>query len=401
MSRLRLLTAGESHGKGIVGILENFPRGVKLSKEFIERELAMRRGGYGRSPRMKMESDEVEFLSGVRGGMTTGAPISFFVKNAEWDTWREFLSPFEEVKEGMEFTSPRPGHADLAGGMKFNTHDMRDILERASARSTVARVVAGALCKLLLMNFGIEFHFRVLSIGGVSAKRKYPEKITYDGLLKRLQRSLFYCLDEEAERKMKREVERAMRDGYSLGGVFEVRIRNIPPGLGSYTEWDRRLDGRLAMALMSLPSVKAVEIGEGIKGSSLKGFQFHDRIYFSRKSSRAPRTYRDVKRFYRKTNNAGGIEGGVTNGEEVLLRAYMKPIPTMRKPLESVDVITKKKTRAHFERADVTVVPAGSVIGSACVAYEVCDAFLEKFGGDTFDEVKDSYIRYLRELKKF
>ena len=403
MSKIRFLTAGESHGKAIVGIIENFPRGVKISYEFIMRELRLRRGGYGRSERMKRESDEVEFLSGIRGGETTGSPISFIIRNSEWENWKEFLSPFDEVKKGKEFTSPRPGHADFAGAMKFLTKDMRDILERASARATVARVVAGSLAKLFLMNFGIECHFHVLSLGSVNASTKYPEKITYEELVKRLESTFFYCLDKEAEEKMVEEVDRAKKDGYSLGGIFEVRVKNVPPGLGSYAEWDRRIDARLSMAVMSIPSVKGVEIGNGIRGSALKGYEFHDQIYFrniKRKSSNFL-SYSDVKKFYRKTNNAGGIEGGITNGEDVVVRGYMKPIPTMRTPLMGVDLNTKKPSLAHFERADVTVVPAGALIGSACVAYEICNAFLEKFGGDTMDEVKNAYKIYLRSIEKF
>ncbi len=402
MSRLRFLTAGESHGKAIVGIIENFPRGVKISYDFIRRELLLRRGGYGRSERMKREKDEVEFLSGIRGGVTMGSPISFIVRNSEWENFKDSLSPFEDIKSGKEFTSPRPGHADFAGAMKFLTKDMRDILERASARTTVARVVAGALSKVFLMNFGIECHFHVLSIGGITASKPYVENISYEELLKRLESTFFYCLDREAEEKMKEEVDRAKKEGYSLGGVFEVRAKNVPPGLGSYTEWDRRMDARISMAVMSIPSVKGVEIGNGIKGSSLKGHEFHDTIYFKKvKRKRDFLSYSDVKKFYRMTNNAGGIEGGVTNGENVIVRGYMKPIPTMRKPLMGVDLKTKSSSPAHFERADVTVVPAGAVIGSACVAYELCNAFLEKFGGDTMEEIKNAYKSYLKDIEKF
>jgi len=403
VSKLRLLTAGESHGKAIVGIVENFPRGVKISYDFIMRELRLRRGGYGRSERMKIETDDVEFLSGIRGGETTGSPISFIVRNSEWEIWKEFLAPFDEIKKGKEFTSPRPGHADFAGALKFLTKDIRDILERASARTTVARVVAGALAKLFLMNFGIECHFHVLSIGKVLASTNYPEKITYDELIKKLESTFFYCLDKEAEKKMKEEVERAKKEGYSLGGTFEVRVKNVPPGLGSYTEWDRRMDARISMAVMSIPSVKGMEIGNGIRGSSLKGSEFQDPIYFRglKKKVSNPLSYSQVKKFYRKTNNAGGIEGGITNGEEVIVRGYMKPIPTMRKPMMVVDLQTKKLSSAHYERADVTVVPAGAVIGSACVAFEICNAFLEKFGGDTLDEVKNAYKKYLKSIEKF
>jgi chorismate synthase len=403
VSRIRLLTAGESHGKSIVGIIENFPRGVKVSYDFIMRELSLRRGGYGRSERMKKEKDEVEFLSGIRGGETTGAPISFIVRNSEWENWKEFLIPFGKVKEGKEITSPRPGHADFAGAMKFLTKDIRDVLERASARTTVARVVAGALAKLFLLNFGIECHFHVVSLGKIIASTKYPEKMTYEELIKTLSSTFFYCLDKEAEEKMKKEVDKAREEGYSLGGVFEVRVKNVPPGLGSFTEWDRRMDARIGMALMSIPSVKGVEIGNAIMGSRLKGSEFHDPIFFKniRKKVSNPTSYSQVKRFYRKTNNAGGIEGGITNGEDIIVRGYMKPIPTMRTPLQSVDLNTKRPSFAHFERADVTVVPAGAVIGSACVAYEICNAFLEKFGGDTIEEIKNAYKNYLRAIEKF
>lgn len=399
MSRLRLITAGESHGRGILGIMEGFPAGHKIDFEILRNELALRRGGYGRSGRMKIEEDTVEFISGVRGGFTTGNPISFYVENKEWDKWADYMSPEGEVKKGKEVSVPRPGHADLAGAMKFLKRDMRDVLERASARGTVAYTVAGAICKSFLKEMGILSFFQVLSIGGVKGKKgDYPD--SYEEFYDIISRTMFYSFDESAEEEMKKEVDMAMDGGYSLGGVFEVCVKNVPPGLGSYTQWDRKMDGILAGALMSIPAVKAVEIGEGIRGAYAKGYEFHDEIFYKDKDSESVSSYRDVKCFYRKTNNAGGIEGGVSNGEDIVIRCYMKPIPTMRKPMRSVDVISKKEAEAHFERADVCAVPSAAVIGSAVVSIHITSLFLEKFGGDSISECRSNYLNYLYELRK-
>lgn len=399
MSRLRLITAGESHGKAIVGIMEGFPAGQKIDFELLRKELALRRGGYGRSERMKIEEDKVEFISGVKGGITTGNPISFYVENKEWNKWVDFMKTKGETRNGKEVKVPRPGHADLAGAMKFLKKDMRDILERSSARSTVAYTVAGAICKGFLREMGILSFFQVLSIGGIKGERKeYPQ--TYEEFYNNVSERLFYCFDEEAEREMKKKIDEAIEGGYSLGGIFEVCVRNVPPGLGSFTQWDRKMDGVLAGALMSIPAVKAVEIGEGIKGADMKGYEFHDEIFYSEKMSECISSYRDAKCFYRKTNNAGGIEGGISNGEDIIAKCYMKPIPTMRRAMKSVDIESKESKDAHFERADVCAVPSAAVVGSAVISFHIASLFLEKFGGDTLIECKNNYLNYLNELRK-
>ncbi len=386
MRRLRILTGGESHGLGITAIIDGFPAGLRIEREEINRDLARRQRGYGRGKRMEIERDEIKVLGGLRGGRTTGSPVVLFLENRDWENWKHILTPFGEVSDERRVFSPRPGHADLAGALKYNLKDMRDVLERSSARETVSKVAAGSIAKQFLSNFGIRIIGWVVEIGGVKALLEADY-----GMLERMaEESELRCPDPEAEVKMRELIDKARSTGDTLGGVFEVRVFGVPPGLGSYTQYDTRLDGRLAQQLMSIPSVKAVEIGLGFESARRFGSQVHDEIYYSR-----------TEGFYRKTNNAGGIEGGVTNGCDIVLRAGMKPISTLMKPLNSVNIDTKEKVSASVERSDVCAVPAGAVIGEAVVALELADAFLEKFGGDSMEEIKRNYNGYMEQVRNF
>ncbi len=370
---LRYLTAGESHGKGLLAIIEGIPSNLSLSKEDIDKELKRRQRGYGRGGRMKIEKDKAEVLSGVRFGKTLGGPIGLLIENKDWGKWKDVL------------TSPRPGHADLAGEIKYNFDDLRNVLERASARETATRVAVGAICKKFLKEFNIDFYSRVIQIGPIADKRKWhPEKD-----FSSIEKSPLRCLKKGVEKRMKLLIDKAKKEGDSLGGIFEVVALNLPIGLGSYIQSDLRLDGRLAQALMSVPGIKGVEIGSGFASASKFGSDVQDEIF-----------YQKEKKFYRKTNRAGGLEGGMTNGEPLILRAAMKPISTLRKPLHSVDLISKKSTLASKERADVCAVPAAAVIGEAVVTFEIAKVFREKFGGDSLKEIKrnyESYQKYVRE----
>jgi len=383
---LRILTGGESHGLGITAIIDGLPAGIRIEREEINRDLARRQKGYGRGQRMAIERDEIKLLGGIRAGTTTGAPVVLFLENKDWENWKDILSPFGELTDRKRVASPRPGHADLAGALKYNHRDIRNVLERASARETVSRVAAGSIARQFLKNFGIRIFGWVIEIGGVRALLEAD----YAMLEKIAEESDLRCPDPEAEIKMKELIDRAKESGDTLGGIFEIRISGVPPGLGSYVQYDMRLDGRLAQQLMSIPSVKAVEIGLGIESARRAGSQVHDEIYYSPSDG-----------FYRKTNNAGGLEGGVTNGSDIILRAAMKPISTLMKPLNSVNIDTKEKVSASVERSDVCAVPAGCVIGEAVVAIELADAFLEKFGGDSMDEIKRNYMGYMEQVRNF
>lgn len=386
MRRLRILTGGESHGLGIIAIIDGLPAGVQIEREEINRDLARRQKGYGRGKRMNIEKDEIKLLGGLREGRTTGSPVVLFLENKDWENWKDVLVPFGEVSQERRVFSPRPGHADLSGALKYNLKDMRDVLERASARETVAKVAAGSIAKQFLKNFGIRIIGWVVEVGGVKALLEAD----YTMLFKIAEESELRCPDPEAEVKMKELIDNAESSGDTLGGVFEVRVIGVPPGLGSYVQYDTRLDGRFAQQLMSVPSVKAVEIGLGFETAKRFGSQVHDEIYYSGSEG-----------FYRKTNNAGGIEGGVTNGCNIVLRAAMKPISTLMKPLHSINIDTKEETSASVERSDVCAVPAGAVIGESVVALELADAFLEKFGGDSFDEIKRNYNGYMEQVRNF
>jgi len=383
---LRFLTSGESHGKALVAILEGLPAGLVLDLEFLNKELARRQLGYGRGGRMKIEQDTVEILSGVRFGKTLGSPIALVIENRDWKNWRDKMA-VEPGSGGFEpITRPRPGHADLAGLLKYGETDIRNILERSSARETAARVAIGAVAKTLLKMMEISIFSHVTRIGREEAKiNRLPDMKD----LEEIDKSPVRCLDSRASQKMVEEIDRATEEKDSLGGTFEVLVFGCPPGLGSYTSWETRLDGRLSRALMSIPAIKGVEIGEGFKLAVLRGSQAHDEIF-----------YEAGKDFYRKTNRAGGIEAGITNGETLVLRAAMKPLPTLGRPLGTVDVITKQPAEAFRERADICAVPAAAVIGEAVVAIEVARAALEKFGGDSLGDFKDNYRNYRERIKK-
>ncbi|RDV81746.1 chorismate synthase [Ammonifex thiophilus] len=384
---LRYLTAGESHGQALLTIIEGMPAGLWLTADYIDRQLERRQGGYGRGARQRIERDRVEILSGVRGGFTLGSPIALKIANRDWENWREIMNPGLEARlDERVITRPRPGHADLAGALKYAFYDLRNVLERASARETVARVAAGAVARRFLEELGITLAGQVVQIGEVKA---VPAEGTPEEIRSQADASPVYCPDPQASAAMVEAIERAEKAGDTLGGIFEVRVYGVPPGLGSYVHWDRRLDGRLAQAVMSIPGIKGVEIGLGFALASLPGSRAHDEIFYS-----------PVQGYYRVTNRAGGLEGGVTNGEPIVVRAVMKPIPTLRKPLRSVDMFTKEPVAAAYERADVCAVPAACVIGEAVVAWEVAAACLEKFGGDTMAELKESFLRYKTRIRR-
>ncbi|OHB70744.1 MAG: chorismate synthase [Planctomycetes bacterium RBG_16_43_13] len=373
MTTLSYITTGESHGKCLTAVISDVPYGTSINEEAINIDLARRQGGYGRGARMKMEKDTVEILTGIRHGKSLGNPITLMIKNN--------VSNIEELGS---ITKPRPGHTDLAGAMKYGLTDARDISERASARETVARVAAGSLAKQLLSLFNVEVCGYVVSIGNITSNIRINNP---SELRTKRDASLFYCPEgEKLDEKVKQLVDETTKQGNTLGGTFEVVVFNAPPGLGNFTTWDGKLDGRLAYALMSIQTVKGVEIGSGFQSARMPGSEVHDEIVM-----------KDNK-IIRKSNNAGGIEGGITNGEPIVVRAACKPISTLLKPLATVDLTSKKEAEAQYERSDVCVVPAASVIGEAVVAFEIAAAFLEKFGGDTLEEVKERYNTYLDRI---
>src|SRR5215831_9010333 len=376
MPRLRFLTAGESHGPALVAIVAGLPAGLALDPAAIDRDLARRQMGYGRGGRMKIEKDAIEVLAGLRGGHTSGAPLAFCIRNRDFENWRETMDPWAPPAAGKEVTRPRPGHSDLAGALKYLTHDARDVLERASARNTATRVAIGSICKQLLGQFGIELYAHVLRIGEVAAN---PERQDLAALRERAEASEVRCADPDAEARMKAHIDQARHAGDSLGGIFEVIATGVPPGLGSYAEWDLRLDGRLCGALASIQAMKGAEIGLGFESAQKPGSQVHD-----------PILYKDGL-FVRPSNRAGGIEAGVTNGEPVVMRVVMKPLPTLARPLPSVDLATKEPFDAAKERTDSVAVPAAAVVGECVVATVLGEAFLEKFGGDTLDDVRRAF----------
>ncbi|HYA87484.1 MAG TPA: chorismate synthase [Nitrospirota bacterium] len=383
---LRFLTAGESHGELLMGIIEGMPAGLLIRVTDIDRDLSRRQVGYGRGNRMKIERDQVKIYSGVRWGRTLGSPVGLMIRNKDWENWRDKMSVDTMFLNSADpLTRPRPGHADLAGALKYNMTDIRNILERSSARETAMRVAVGSVAKRLLEEFGIEVVSHVLSLGGVYAK---VPKISVPELKKRAEVSELRCSDPDAEKRMMRKIDEAKAAGDTLGGVFEVIIQGVPVGLGSHAHWDRKLDARLANALMSIQAIKGVEVGAGFGVANRPGSQVHDEIFWSRKEG-----------FYRKTNMAGGIEGGISNGEPIVLRAAMKPLPTLMKPLRSVDLASKRPFKASVERSDVSAVPAAGVVAEAAVAFEIASALVEKFGGDSIDEMKRNFSQYDRHLK--
>ena len=389
---LRYFTSGESHGEALVAFLSGLPAGLAVDQDFLDRDLWRRQQGYGRGGRMKIETDKAHILSGVHHGITIGSPIAVLLENKDWKNWQESLPVAEgDPTKHKAVKSPRPGHADLAGALKYNFSEARYVLERASARESAARVAVGALAKLLLREFGIEVLSHVISVGSASLENEVSwEQIK---TVANQTEILLSCADPDTEQRMKEEVDKVLRTGDSVGGVFEVVAHNVPPGLGTYAQWDERLDAMLAAAVMSLQAVKAVEIGSGISAAASPGSQVHDEIGYEAKSR--------YTKFSRAHNNAGGIEGGVSNGEEIRVRGYLKPISTLRRPLQSVDFATREPVKAAYERSDVCVVPAAGVAAEAMVALTLARAALEKFGGDSVLETKRNFEGYIEQLKNY
>ena len=399
MNKLRFLTAGESHGKGLTGILEGIPSGLSLSPEDIDKELKRRQMGYGRGGRMKIESDHAEIISGVRWGKTIGSPISLLIENRDWKNWQEGMSADAEHAGSIPpVTRPRPGHADLAGALKYGHKDIRNILERSSARETAMRVAIGAIAKKFLSECGINIGSYVIQIGNVKLQESgvSSQQSELKAILEKAEESPVRCPDDNTSQKMTQLIDEALQKGDTLGGIFEVFATGVPLGLGSHIQWDKRLDGRLAQALMGIQAIKGVEIGTGFEMAERFGSEVMDEIFYDGSQF----TVHGLP-FYRETNHAGGIEGGMTNGMPIVIRAAMKPIPTLRKPLRSVDIITKEPFEAAYERSDTCAVPAAAVIGEAMTALVIADAFLEKFGGDSFEETKRNVNSYMEYLKQF
>ena len=391
---LRFFTTGESHGEALVAVISGLPAGLSVDQTFVDRELWRRQQGYGRGGRMKIERDTARFLSGVRHGKTIGSPISMLIENRDWKNWQESLpvEPGDPAKH-KAVKSPRPGHADLAGVLKYDFPDARYVLERASARETTARVALGAVAKSFLRELGIEVLSHVIALGSVRASNS---NTTWDQLRALYERDdvLLNCADPEAEQRMKAEVDRVTEERDTLGGVFEVVAHGVVPGLGTYAQWDERLDAQLAAAVMSIQAVKAVEIGDGIAAAFAPGSDVHDEIDYD-----AAQPHPTA--FTRPTNRAGGIEGGISNGEDIVVRGYLKPIATLRRPLGSVDFETRQPVKAAYERSDVCVVPAAGVIGETMVALTLARAVCEKFGGDSLKETLRNYRGYIERLKQF
>lgn len=375
---LRLMTAGESHGEAVLAILEGLPAGLSVNELEINKDLSRRQQGYGRGGRMKIEADRVSFITGMYKGETIGSPLTLWIPNKD-----------NSIDSMPAVTRPRPGHADLAGAAKYGVLDCRTILERSSARETAARVAAGAVCKVFLKRFGIDILGHVVQIGDIKCSTETKD---IKSIRKLIEASELKCADINSEKAIKELIDKSGESGDSLGGIFEVICEGVPPGLGSHVQWDRKLDARLAAALMSIQAIKGVEIGAGFCSASLKGSEMHDPVQIGKGK---------FFRYIRPSNNAGGLEGGMSNGEDIILKAAMKPIPTMKKPLESVDLQTRTKEFACVERADVCAVPAASVVAEAVVGFELARVFLEKFGGDSVKETERNYSGYLESLKEF
>ena len=417
----KFTTAGESHGKALVAIVEGVPAGLDIDIAAINYELWRRQQGYGRGGRMKIEKDEVEILSGVRHGKTLGSPIALTIRNDDFVHWEDVMS-VESVssphlskgppqQEKRAITRPRPGHADLAGGQKYGVRDLRNVVERASARETAARVACGAIAKQLLATFGVDIKSHVIKLGHVQTNPLYK---SWEEIAAIPEDSPLRCVDEDVQHEMIKLVDQAKRDGDTLGGIFEVVAKGVVVGLGAHTSWNEKLDGRIAQAVMSIHAVKAVEIGTGVANAAKPGSEVHDEIYFetgveSQETGDEHDTPNSLSspvsglssRFVRKTNRAGGLEGGTTNGEEVRVRGYMKPISTLRKPLKSVDIDTKQESEAAFERSDITAVPAAGVIGESMLAIVLANAMREKFGGDSIGEMKRNFESYSTSLGEY
>ncbi|HZB89518.1 MAG TPA: chorismate synthase [Terracidiphilus sp.] len=397
---IRFSTAGESHGEALIALVSGLPAGLPVDIGFIDRELWRRQQGYGRGGRMKIETDKVHILSGVRHGKTIGSPIAIEIVNRDWKNWEEKL-PVEagDPAKHQAVASPRPGHADLAGALKYNFPDARYVLERASARESAARVAAGAFARLMLRFLGIEVASHVIRVGRVQLERT----ATWDEITAVAAKDevLLSCIDAETEARMKGEVEHASRTGDTVGGVFEVVVHNVPAGLGTYANWDERLDGLLAWSVMSLQAVKAVEIGRGVVAAESFGSAVHDPIHYAAADTGKPAAAGKPTRFVREQNNAGGIEGGTSNGEDLVIRGYLKPISTLRRPLESVRFDTREKTSASYERSDICVVPAAGVAAEAMVALTVAGLAQQKFGGDSALELKRNFDGYIEQIRRY
>ena len=392
---LRFSTAGESHGEALIALVQGLPAGLEVDQTFIDRELWRRQQGYGRGGRMRIETDTAHILSGVRHGHTIGAPVAMQIANRDWKNWEEILPVGAgDPAKHKAVASPRPGHADLSGSLKYNFKDARYVLERASARESTARVAAGALAKIVLRFLGIEVTSHVVRVG----RAELEEPVTWEQIAALAERDevLLNCASPDSEEKMKAEVDLALRTGDSIGGVFEVVAHGVPPGLGTYANWDERLDGLLAWAVMSLQAVKAVELGRGVTAAQSMGSAVHDAIHYAEAGENGRHT-----RFERERNNAGGIEGGISNGEDIVVRGYLKPISTLRRPLESVTYETRETTKAAYERSDVCVVPAAGVAAEAMVAFVLAQLALEKFGGDSATELKRNYEGYLEQIRNY
>ena len=389
---LKFYTAGESHGQALLSFLSGLPAGLPIDLEFIDRELHRRQLGYGRGGRQKIEKDRADIFAGVRHGQTIGAPIALRIENRDWTNWEKILAVAdypEDDSTAKKLVAPRPGHADLAGSQKFNFHDARYILERASARETAARVATGALAKQLLRAFDIEIASHTIQVGHTRIDRSpsWQEILAISNDIE----SPLRCVDSAAQDKMKAEVDSVLKAGDTVGGVFEIVAHNVPVGLGSHAQWDEKLDGRLAQAVMSVQAVKGVEIGAGILAAGSFGSEVQDEIFYND----------DAKKFSRSSNRAGGLEGGITNGEDVVVRGYLKPISTLRRALKTADMVTKAPVQAAYERSDWCVVPAGGVAGEAMVALVLADAFLQKFGGDSLTETRRNFEGYARQIHDF
>lgn len=391
---IRYLTAGESHGKGLTVIIDGVPSNLKLDEKELNQILSERQKGYGRGDRQQIENDKAEILSGVRFGKTMGSPISVFIKNIDYENWKLRMSIFSSEQVFEEFLVPRPGHADLPGGIRFNHRDLRNVLERASARETAARIIAGAVCKTLLKEFNIEIFGYAINIAGIPAKTdakltlKQIVKKTMDNS-KKFKADLRYP-DTDKIPLIIRKIDNAMKKGDTLGGIIKIIADGVPPGLGDYTQWDRKLDGKIAMSLMSLQSIKGVEFGAGFFYADAFGSAVHDAIYYSKS-----------KGYYRNTNNAGGLEGGVTNGNRIVIKAIVKPISTLRRGIDSINIRTKQKSRTIYERSDVCVVPAASIIAENLVAIDIANALMEQIGCVSLDLMKKNYKNYIRYIEKY
>jgi chorismate synthase len=388
---LRFTTAGESHGPSLVAIVEGLPAGLPVDQNVIDNELRRRQLGYGRGGRMKIERDHAEILTGVRHGLTLGSPLTLLIENKDWPNWTDVMAsePRDIAPEkSRRLKRPRPGHADLPGGLKYDVRDLRNILERASARETTARVACGALAKQLLSVFGVEIRSHVIQLGGIPDA---PLELSWEQIAAIDDDAPLHCADNDAQKRMIELIDETRKQGDTLGGIFEVVARGVVPGLGSHTSWDLKLDGLLAQSVMSIPAVKAVAIGAGAEASSLPGSEVHDEIAYNT----------ETREFIRETNRAGGLEGGITNGEQIRVRGHLKPLSTLRRALRSVDIDTKEEEAAAFERSDVTAVPAAGVIGESMVALVLAGAMREKFGGDSLGEMKRNFEGYREQLRGY